>query len=153
MEQVLASTEEDANTAKEELIHRVDSIVSTLNPAIILDGSNADNAPQPKTNPHICNQPYSGIEDFNQDLIDLVATCQWHTRCSAAYCLHTQNGEQKCRFGCPKPIQPAPIIVTNRARIVYKEMMVLSTTASTRYSYQHSMPMWTSLLPLSAQDC
>ena len=61
MEQILASSEEDADRAKEELIHHVDSIVSTLNLAVLPDGSNADDAPPPKTNPHICNQPYSGI--------------------------------------------------------------------------------------------
>ena len=60
---------------------------------ILPDGNNADDAPPPKTNPHICNQPYSEIEDFNQDLIDLIATFQWHTCCSAAYCLRTQNGQ------------------------------------------------------------
>ena len=81
-------------------------LVTTLNPAILPDGSNADDAPTPKTNPHICNKPYDRIEDFNQDLADLVATCQRHTRCSAAYCLCTRDGQQKCRFGYPKPLQP-----------------------------------------------
>ena len=102
VEEMLASSEDGDDTAKEELIRHVDSIVTTLNPAILPDGSNADDAPPPKTNPHICNQPYSEIEDFNQDLIDLIATCQRHTRCSAAYCLRTQNGQQKRHFGYPK---------------------------------------------------
>ena len=112
VEEILASSEDGDDTAKEELIRHVDSIVTTLNPAILPDGSNADDAPPPKTNPHICNQPYSEIEDFNQDLIDLIATCQRHTRCSAAYCLRTQNGQQKCRFGYPKQLQPETTIVT-----------------------------------------
>ena len=112
VEEILASSEDDDDTAKEKLIRHVDSIVTTLNPAILPDGSNADDAPPPKTNPHICNQPYSEIEDFNQDLIDLIATCQRHTCCSAAYCLRTQNGQQKCRFGYPKQLQPETTIVT-----------------------------------------
>ena len=45
-------------------------------------------------------------------IIDLIATCQRHTRCSAAYCLRTQNGHQKCRFGYPKQLQPETTIVT-----------------------------------------
>ena len=46
------------------------------------------------------------------DLIDLIATCQRHTRCSAAYCLKTKKGKQKCRFGYPKPLQQVTTIVT-----------------------------------------
>ena len=86
--------------------------MSTTNPAILPDGSNVDDAPLPKTNPHICNLPYAEVEDFDQDLADLIATCQRHTRCSAAYCLRTNNGQQKCRFGYPKPLQPETALVT-----------------------------------------
>ena len=64
-----------------------------------------------KTNPHICSKPYSEIEDYHQDLSDLIATCQRHTRCSAAYCLCTSHGVQKCRFGYPKPLQPQTSLV------------------------------------------
>ena len=103
MEQIVA---DGADTAKEELIRYVDKIVTTPNPAILPDGSNTDDAPTPKTNPHICSKPYDRIEDFNQDLADLVATRQRHTCCSAAYCLHTRDGQQKCRFGYPKQLQP-----------------------------------------------
>ena len=46
-------------------------LVTTLNPAILPDGSNADDAPTPKTNPQICNKSYDRIEDFNQVLADL----------------------------------------------------------------------------------
>ena len=108
MEQIVA---DGADTAKEELIRYVDKIVTTLNPVILPDGSNADDAPTPKTNPHISNKPYDRIEDFNQDLADLVATCQRHTCCSAAYCLHTRDGQQKCRFGYPKRLQPETTLV------------------------------------------
>ena len=54
---------------------------------------------------------YDRVRDFNQDLADLVATCQRHTRCSAAYCQRTHNGQQKCRFGYPKPLQPETTLV------------------------------------------
>ena len=86
VEQIVA---DGADTAKEELIRYVDKVVTTLNPAFVPDGSNADDAPTPKTNPHICNKPYDRIEDFNQDLADLVATCQRHTCCSAATASHS----------------------------------------------------------------
>ena len=109
VEQIVA---DGTDTAKEELIRYVDKIVTTLNPAILPDGSNSHDAPTPKTSPHICNKSYAKIEDFNQDLTDLVATCQRHTRCSAAYCLRTSNGQQKCRFGYPKPLQPETTLVT-----------------------------------------
>ena len=111
VEQVHADSEETSTAAKEALLQYVDKIVSTTNPAVLPDGSNVDEAPPPKTNPHICNQPYSEVEDFDQDLADLIATCQRHTRCSAAYCLHTRNGQQKCRFGYPKPLQPETALV------------------------------------------
>ena len=109
-EQVLASGD-SCDAAKEELVQYVNRIVTTVNPAILPDGSNADSAP-PKTDPHICNKPYAEVEDFQQDLSDLVAaTCQRHTRCSAAYCLRTRDGWEKCRFGYPKPLQPKTTLV------------------------------------------
>ena len=79
------------NTEKHELLEFVDRIVSTTNPAILADGSNVADAPLPKTNPHVCSKPYSEIVDYSQDLSDLIATCQRHTRCSAAYCLRTSH--------------------------------------------------------------
>ena len=89
----------------------MDRIVTSTNPAILPDGSNADDAPLPRTNPHICNLPYAEVEDFNQDLACLITTCQRHTCYSAAYCLRTQNGQQKCRFGYPKPLQPESTLI------------------------------------------
>ena len=106
-EKILASP----NMSTDDVLKFVDGLVSTVNPAILADGSNADDAPAPKTNPHICNKPYSEVEDLNQDLADLVATFQRHTRCSAAYCLRTLDGQQKCRFGYPKPLQPETAVV------------------------------------------
>lgn len=89
-----------------------DKIVSTINPAVLPDGSDVDNAPPAQTNPHVCNKPYAAVQNFNQDLIDLIATCQRHTRCSASYCLRTKNGQQKCRFGYPQPLQPQSCLIT-----------------------------------------
>ena len=43
---------------------------------------------------------------------EIAATCQRHTRCSAAYCLRTKHGQQECRFGYPKPLQPRTVLVT-----------------------------------------
>jgi hypothetical protein len=83
-----------------------------MNPAISQDGSDAVHAPLPQTKPHVCNKNYADIEDYNIDLVKLIATCQRHTRCSTAYCLKKKNGKQTCRFDYPKPLQPATNIVT-----------------------------------------
>ena len=95
----------------ENVTSYADSIVSTINPAISMDGSNAENTPLPQTKPHVCNKPYSEVEDIKMDLIELIATCQRHTRCSPAYCLKKKKkGVQECRFGYPKPLQPVTTI-------------------------------------------
>ena len=98
-------------SSQQELVRYIDKTVTTINPAVLPDGSNVSDAPLPKTNPHVCNKPYSEVEDHHQVLCDLIATCQRHTRCSAAYCLKTKNGVQQCRFGYPKPLQPETVIV------------------------------------------
>ena len=99
-------------TTQEDVLTYVNRVVSTINPALLPDGSDIANAPPPKTNPHICSVPYTQIIDYHQDLNDLIATCQRHTRCSSAYCLRTKNGIQTCCFGYPKPLQPHTVIVT-----------------------------------------
>ena len=106
----LLSSSNYSNEAREVIAKYADNIVSTVNPAVLPDGSNADNAPLPKTDPHVCNQPYTAVEDYEQDLADLVATCQRHTRCYTAYCLRTKHGHQECRFGYPKPLQPYTVL-------------------------------------------
>ena len=106
VEQLLSSPENVPAPLKEEITKYADGLVSTINPAVLPDGSNIDEAPAPKIDPHVCNQLYEDVQDFDKDLADLVATCQRHTRCSAAYCLRTRNGRQECRFGYPKPLQP-----------------------------------------------
>lgn len=108
VEEVLSSEDPSAH---QELIQYINRTVTTINPAILPDGSNIADAPLPKTNPHICNKPYTDVEDHHQDLIDLIATCQRHTRCSAAYCLRTKNGVQQCHFGYPKQHQTETEIV------------------------------------------
>ena len=97
----------------EHVISYVDQIVSTMNPGIPADGNNMQNAvPLPKTKPHVCNRSYTEITDMNMDLVDLIATCQRHTRCSTAYCLKKNKGKQECRFGYPKPLQPTTSITS-----------------------------------------
>ena len=98
--------------AQRELLDYVDKTVTTVNPAVLPDGSNVADAALPKTSPHICTKPYSEVIDFHEDLSDLIATCQRHTRCSAAYCLRTRNGVQQCRFGYPKLLQPKTVLLT-----------------------------------------
>ena len=95
----------------ENVTSYADSIVSTINPAISMDRSNAENAPLPQTKPHVCNKPYSEVEDIKMDLIELIATCQRHTRCSPAYCLKKKKkGVQECPILYPKPLQPVTTI-------------------------------------------
>ena len=107
VEKVLSSAVEDPSSL-EDLIKYIDRTVTTINPAVLPDGSNVSDAPLPKTDPHVCNKSYLEVEDYHQDLI---ATCQRHTRCSAAYCLKTRNGSQECRFVYPKDLQPETVIV------------------------------------------
>ena len=89
----LPSYPDTSDAVKEEITRFADGIVTTCNPAVLPDGSKMDNAPAPKTDPSICNQVYGNIQDLNEDLSDLVATCQQrHMQCSAAYCLCTRSG-------------------------------------------------------------
>ena len=111
-DKLLSTTDEtELQALKDEMIHYADTLISTCNPAVLPDGSNLADAPYPKTDPHVCNTAYSDVTDFEEDLADLVATCQRHTRCSPAYCLRTKNGQQYCRFGYPKPLQANTAIV------------------------------------------
>ena len=66
---------------------------------------------------------FSQVTDFEEDLTDLIATCQRHTRCSESYCLRTRNGKQECCFGYPKDLlaqttinitEEEPVILTAR---------------------------------------
>ena len=97
---------------KEVLIRYVDNLVSTWNPAVLPDGSNLHSAPHPRIDPHICSVPYTEVTDHHQDLNDLIATCQCHTRCSASYCLRNVNGQQVCHFGYPQQLQSETTVNT-----------------------------------------
>ena len=111
VEQLLKSTD-NIESVKEKIIQYANKVVTTINPAVAPDGSDVDDAPPPVTQPHICNKSYLDIEDRHEDLSQLIATCQRHTRCSETYCLRTRHGKQACRFGYPKPLQPETTIVT-----------------------------------------
>ena len=91
VERTLGSTN-DSQLLKEQLIHYINSLVTTINPAVLADGSNVDQAPLPLTNSNICNMPYPEFQNLQEDLRDLVATCRRHTH-SPAYCLRT-HGDQ-----------------------------------------------------------
>ena len=123
-----------STAAKEALIQYVDKVFSTTNQAVLPDGINVNEDLPPNTNPYICNLPYSQVEDFDHDLADLNATCQRHTRCSAAYCLRTQNNQQKCRFSYPKPLQPETALVTDTVLLQLLLETKVSSTASTLFS-------------------
>ena len=97
----------------QEIARYVDNVVSTVNPAIHEDGSNASDAPLPQVDPHVCNRPFAAIENYEEDLKELIATCQRHTRCSPSYCLKTKHGQQQCRFGYPKPLQQVTTLTRN----------------------------------------
>ena len=119
VEQLLSSPENVPAPLKEEITKYADGLVSTINPAVLQDESNIDEAPAPKSDPHVCNELYEDVQDFDKDLADQVATCQRHTQCSAAYCLRTRNGRQECRFGYPQPhtdivMDEEPTILTAR---------------------------------------
>ena len=77
--EAILSTSHNSDEAKKLITQYADNVVSTCNPAVLRDGSNMSEAPAPKTDPHVCNQVYTEIEDYDQDLADLVATCQRHT--------------------------------------------------------------------------
>ncbi len=112
----LLSTKDDAEflDAVEKIISYADNLVSTVNPAISPDASDAHNAPLPKIKPHVCNKWYADVDDLHIDLVELIATCQRHTRCSTAYCLKKKrDGQLQCRFMYPKDLQPVTRIVTS----------------------------------------
>jgi hypothetical protein len=54
----------------------------------------------------VCSKLFNEITNHNQDLSDLVATIQRHTKCSPAYCLKNgPKGITKCRFNFPKQLE------------------------------------------------
>ena len=84
VEQLLSATD-NIESVKEEIIQYPNKVVSTINPAVAPDDSNVQSAPQPVIQPYICNMLYLDLADRSEDLSQLIATCQRHTRCSEAY--------------------------------------------------------------------
>uniref|UniRef100_A0A1X7V3Z1 Helitron helicase-like domain-containing protein n=1 Tax=Amphimedon queenslandica TaxID=400682 RepID=A0A1X7V3Z1_AMPQE len=105
VEKLLSSSPDLVESKKEKIIEYADKIISTINPAVLPDGSNVSDAPPAKVDPDICNESYSKVTDFEEDLNDVIATCKRHTYCSESYCLHTHNGKQECQFGYTKDLQ------------------------------------------------
>lgn len=62
----LLSSANCSDAAKEELTWYTNSIESTRNPAVLPDGSNMNDAPAPKTDPHVCNQVYTDVKTLTQ---------------------------------------------------------------------------------------
>uniref|UniRef100_A0A1X7TXM0 Helitron helicase-like domain-containing protein n=1 Tax=Amphimedon queenslandica TaxID=400682 RepID=A0A1X7TXM0_AMPQE len=59
VENLLSSSPDLVKSTKQQIIQYADKIISTINPAVLPDGSNVIDAPPPKVNPHICYKPYS----------------------------------------------------------------------------------------------
>ena len=53
---------------KQKFITYIDSVVSTMNPAILLDGSDASQALTAHTNPHVCNKAFADVVDYELNL-------------------------------------------------------------------------------------
>lgn len=49
---------------QQQITEYVDKIVSTVNPAIFEDGSNASDAPLGQVDPHVCNKPFDTVDDY-----------------------------------------------------------------------------------------
>ena len=67
--------------------------------------------------PHPCTLNVTSLGDTDDsDYHDIVNTVQRHTRCSPAYCLHKNPGqqEQKCQFDYPRPLQQASTLEFER---------------------------------------
>ena len=62
VEQLLKATD-NLESVKLEIIQYANKIVSTVNTAVAPDGSNVESAPQPVTQPHICNKSYLEVDD------------------------------------------------------------------------------------------
>ena len=113
MEKLLATDDDsDLIAAVEDITSYADDVVSTMNPAIAMDGSNPETALPPKTKPqHSCNKPYSEVEDFSMDLVDLFPpanvtlgvqqpTVSGRKKASKSVALGTQN---PCNKSLPSP--------------------------------------------------
>ncbi len=108
----LLSVANGSDEDMETVTQCADSIVSTCNPAVLPDGSNVYDAPTPKTDP-ICNQRYTEVQDFDQDLACCYLPMTHPMFCSIL--LAHLEWTQECRFGYPKPLQPSTALVTDES--------------------------------------
>lgn len=74
VEQLLKATD-NIESVKQDIIQYANKAVTTINPAVAPDASNVDDAPQPVTQPHICNKSYLDVANHDEDLFQLIATC------------------------------------------------------------------------------
>ena len=79
-----------------------------LSAAALPDGSNVADAPLPR--PHLQPAVFTGYRFPSRPSLSHCYLLR-HTCCSAAYCLHTRSGVQKCHFGYPKPLKPEAVLV------------------------------------------
>ena len=88
---------ENGKEASKTICQYADWLLSTVNPL-----SPEENFWE-KPRPHPCQRKYEDIDDMNTDYVDLLNTCQRHTRCSTQYCLKQKSNqsEQTCRFKFP----------------------------------------------------
>ena len=59
VENLLSSLPDLVESTKEKIIECADKIISTINPAVLHNGSNVSDAPPVKVDPHICNKLFS----------------------------------------------------------------------------------------------
>ena len=61
---------------------------------------------------HPCRVSYQSIEDFEEDLAQLLLKVQMHSKCSPDYCykVNKNTNKRECRFKFPKPMQNNPSI-------------------------------------------
>ena len=105
--------DETLREATASFIQYVNRTVSTLNPAISMVVMLLMLHYQRPTHMYVIDHNYADVNDVHEDLKDLIATCQRHTRCSAAYCLRTRNGVQACCFGYPKDLHNETALQVN----------------------------------------
>uniref|UniRef100_A0A1X7SY52 Uncharacterized protein n=1 Tax=Amphimedon queenslandica TaxID=400682 RepID=A0A1X7SY52_AMPQE len=105
VENLLTSSPDLVESTKQEIIEYTDKTISAINSALLPDGSYVTDSPPAKVDPHISKKSFSQVSDFEENLIDVIATCQSHTRCLESHCLRTRYGKQECWFEFPKDFQ------------------------------------------------
>ena len=52
----------------QQIVQHVNLVITTINPAVLPDGSNISVAPRAQVDLHICNKAYKDVVDFDEDL-------------------------------------------------------------------------------------